>query len=269
LTRAGGCPSSLMTPAADPRRGGTDQCSLRCRNGAGLGHARSRRTGARRTGRPKSRGFATVLQPRAIRPQGAGSWGLRPVAGEPSMSRRLSVHDSAVMVPDAPPVVPVSVVRAFDPPATTYGAGHRGIDVSATTGQPVRAMAAGRVAYVGLVAGIPVVTIRHSDGLRSTYEPVVGALPIDTQVSAGEIVGVVAESGGHCGGTAGCLHVGLRDAQGYRDPTPWLSTVVLKNLPPPPAGGPAGRWRAAVPRTHAYTAGSLPTTRAREAPGPT
>jgi hypothetical protein len=151
------------------------------------------------------------------------------------------VRNCAAMVPDAPPIVPVSLVRAFDPPASTYGAGHRGIDVSARTGQAVRAMAAGRVAYVGSVAGIPVVTIEHVGGLRSTYEPVVGTLPVNTQVIAGQQVGVVADSGGHCGGDVGCIHVGLRDAHGYRDPTLLLSAVVLKTLPPPPVGAPAGR----------------------------
>jgi len=144
------------------------------------------------------------------------------------------------MVPDVPPVVPVLLVRPFDPPAHAYGAGHRGIDLSASTGQTVRAMAAGRIAFVGTVADIPVLTIEHAGGLRSTYQPVIASRPVGTQVTAGQEVGVVADFGGHCGGRLGCVHVGLRDGDSYRDPTPWLTTVALKTLPPRPAGAPAG-----------------------------
>jgi murein DD-endopeptidase MepM/ murein hydrolase activator NlpD len=170
------------------------------------------------------------------RADGLGSPDRRTTIDPTSLTR-----ERALMVPHVPPVVPVSLVRAFDPPPDTYGPGHRGIDLASTSGQPVRAMAAGRIAFAGIVADIPVVTVEHAGGLRSTYQPVHATLPVGTPVMAGQPVGLVAASGGHCGGSLGCVHVGLRDASTYRDPTPWLATVVLKNLPPPPSGAPAGR----------------------------
>ncbi len=63
------------------------------------------------------------------------------------------------------------VSQRFDKPASAYGPGHRGVDLAASAGDTVRAVAAGRVAFVGSVAGTPVVTIEHGDE-RSTYQPV-------------------------------------------------------------------------------------------------
>jgi murein DD-endopeptidase MepM/ murein hydrolase activator NlpD len=140
-----------------------------------------------------------------------------------------------------PPVSPPVVVRPFDPPRTAYGSGHRGIDLAAETGQEVRAMAGGRVAFAGLVAGIPVVSVTHAGGLRSTYEPVTATVAIGDQVTAGERIGEVAAAGGHCGGEVGCLHVGLRDAHHYRDPTPLLASALLKTLRHRRGDEPAGR----------------------------
>jgi hypothetical protein len=79
-------------------------------------------------------------------------------------------------------------------------------------------MAAGTVAFVGVIGGIPVVTIRYPGAgrLRSTYEPVVGSVRVGHPVRSGDIIGTVADSGGHCG--AVCVHVGLRTDSGYLDP---------------------------------------------------
>ena len=145
------------------------------------------------------------------------------------------------MIAQNPPVSPPAVVRPFDPPQTAYGSGHRGIDLRAATGQEVRAMAAGRVTFAGLVAGIPVVSLTHAGGSRSTYEPVNATVAVGDQVVAGQQIGLVAEAGGHCGGEAGCVHVGLRDSHGYRDPTPLLANALLKTLRHRRGDGPAGR----------------------------
>lgn len=87
-------------------------------------------------------------------------------------------------------------------------------------------MASGRVAFAGLVAGKPVVVVQHGAGLRTTYEPVTGALPPGVRVRAGMPIGVVASAGGHCGGT--CVHVGLRRGEDYLDPLLLLRVPVLK-----------------------------------------
>jgi murein DD-endopeptidase MepM/ murein hydrolase activator NlpD len=86
----------------------------------------------------------------------------------------------------------------------------------------VRSIGPGRVAYVGLIAGKPVVAIQHASGLRSTYEPVVAEVTVGTQVHGGDRIGVVADPRapgarlGHC--SARCLHLGLRSQGVYIDP---------------------------------------------------
>ena len=113
----------------------------------------------------------------------------------------------------------VGMSRGYDAPAKRWEAGHRGVDLKATTGTPVLAPANGRVYHVGIVAGRPVLTIEVGGGWRTTLEPVSSELRIGDTVRAGQAVGVTA-SGGHCAGT--CLHWGLRSGKGreeiYRDP---------------------------------------------------
>ncbi|GAC1326527.1 MAG: hypothetical protein NVSMB13_11660 [Mycobacteriales bacterium] len=56
---------------------------------------------------------------------------------------------------------PAAVVRGFDPPATRYGAGHRGVDLAAPVGQPVTAAGGGVVSIAGDVAGRGVLVVVH------------------------------------------------------------------------------------------------------------
>src|SRR5690349_16189786 len=75
-------------------------------------------------------------------------------------------------VPDPPvyvPPVPGPVTEAFDPPATRFGPGHRGLSYDPGVGAPVRAAADGVVVFAGPVAGSLHVTVRHPDGVRTTY----------------------------------------------------------------------------------------------------
>ena len=116
-----------------------------------------------------------------------------------------------------------AVVRPFDPPAEEWAAGHRGVDLAATTGAAVRAPARGSVAFAGAVAGKPVVVVAHDDGLRSTFEPAVAAVPRGSAVATGDVVARVAPTGGrpgsgeHCA-AAGCLHWGVLRGETYLDP---------------------------------------------------
>lgn len=137
--------------------------------------------------------------------------------------------------PPPPPVtsaVPVPpVVRPYEPPTERYGAGHRGVDLAAPGGSPVRSLTGGRVAFVGTVAGVPVVTVRLPDGRRVTYQPVRAAVAPGEPVDAGTVLGTVAAgmggAGGHCA-DAGCLHVGLLRGSTYLDPG-----VLLEGAPAP------------------------------------
>jgi murein DD-endopeptidase MepM/ murein hydrolase activator NlpD len=128
------------------------------------------------------------------------------------------------------PVDDPTVVSGFRPPDHDWEPGHRGVDLAARAGDPVRAMTAGTVGFVGTVAGTPVVTIVLADGRRLTHEPVRGSVAAGTRVREGEVIGSVAAAGGHCSASPGCLHVGLRTGDGYADPLSLLGRrpAVLK-----------------------------------------
>ena len=53
------------------------------------------------------------------------------------------------------------VVRAFDPPDTPFGVGHRGVDLAGSLGQSVLAALAGRITFAGPLAGRGVVVVDH------------------------------------------------------------------------------------------------------------
>lgn len=113
------------------------------------------------------------------------------------------------------PVAPHEVVRAFDPPATPYGAGHRGIDIAAPSGTPVLAPQDGVVRFAGQVAGRPVVSIEHAGGLISSFEPVAPTVAAGEPVLQGQQMGVLQP--GHAPG-ATRLHLGARLHGAYIDP---------------------------------------------------
>ena len=121
-------------------------------------------------------------------------------------------------------------MAAFRAPVGPYGAGHRGVDLEARVGQPVRAAGPGTVAFAGTVAGRGVVSLDHAGGLRTTYEPVVAAVDIGDQVAAGTRLGLLSAAPGHClPGT--CLHWGLRRGGVYLDPLTLLGMVRVRLLP--------------------------------------
>ena len=111
--------------------------------------------------------------------------------------------------------VPAPVSRDYAPPPVVWAPGHRGIDLVAPAGTPVRAPRAGVIAWTGSIAGREVVVITHGH-LRSTYEPVAATLEVGTAVSAGDVIGVAIEGTSHCSST--CVHWGLRRGREYLDP---------------------------------------------------
>jgi len=125
------------------------------------------------------------------------------------------------------------VERGFDPPPQRWLAGHRGVDLRASPGTAVRAAAAGRVGFAGLVAGRPVVTVVHG-GLRTTYEPVRAVVAAGRAVRAGEVIGVLEP--GHGCGSSDCLHWGLKRGAVYLDPFLLLERARVRLLPGALAG---------------------------------
>ncbi len=158
----------------------------------------------------------------------------------PPLHRRVDAHGGYDGSSDAPAYgmyawpVRGEVVRPYDPPETPYGSGHRGIDIVAGLGTPVRAAQDGTVGFAGAVAGSLFVSIDHPDGVRTTYSWL-----SEVAVRAGEPVrrgSVIGRSGpGHPGLDPPHLHFGARFAGEYIDPMLLLgggSLVGLVRLAP-------------------------------------
>ena len=128
------------------------------------------------------------------------------------------------------PLRPVpEVVEGFDPPSSTWGPGHRGVDLLGEPGQRVRAALAGTVSFVGLIAGRGVVTVDHGD-TRTTYEPVASTLQVGTPVDAGDELGRLGFAGSHCAPRA-CLHWGWLRGDTYLDPLGLVGAGPVRLLP--------------------------------------
>lgn len=149
----------------------------------------------------------------------------------------------------APPAVPAigrawpvgtrpAVLRGWEPPATPYARGHRGVDLAAPPGAPVRTVAAGRVSFAGRVAGRGVVSVELTatgePPLRTTYEPVRASVRKGDEVAPGQPIGTVEPTGSHC--TRTCVHWGLLTGRTYLDPLsllpPWLRRTGPSRLLP-------------------------------------
>ncbi|GAA2079209.1 hypothetical protein GCM10009821_19100 [Aeromicrobium halocynthiae] len=109
-----------------------------------------------------------------------------------------------------------AVARDLDLPASRYGAGHRGVDLSGAPGETVRAVAPGTVTFAGTVAGVGVVTVSHG-AERSTYQPVEDrVVAVGDAVDRGQGLGRLGPAGSHCATV--CLHLGRLLGEDYLDP---------------------------------------------------
>lgn len=128
--------------------------------------------------------------------------------------------------------VPIAPDRGFVE-SGTFGPGHRGLDYSVPAGTTVRVAGAGRVSFVGNVAGNLSVSVEHGGGWQTSYSflsaPIVA---IDESVKDGQ---PVALSGpGHQGGRP-ALHFALRKGERYVDPA--LFMAERAHLVTPPEAG--------------------------------
>ncbi|HEY3531062.1 MAG TPA: M23 family metallopeptidase [Nocardioides sp.] len=154
------------------------------------------------------------------------------------------------------------VVRAFDPPDSTWGPGHRGVDLAGSVGQVVHTALAGRVTYAGRVAGRGVVVVDHGS-TRTTYEPVSASVRVGDVLARGQPIGSLALAGSHCFPEA-CLHWGWLRGKTYLDPLLVVGGGPIVLLPlwrSTPAGG-------VTPVTQPYAA-LLSRLLARSSPPPT
>jgi murein DD-endopeptidase MepM/ murein hydrolase activator NlpD len=108
------------------------------------------------------------------------------------------------------------VVQAFEPPASAWGAGHRGVDLAGLVGEVVHAALAGRVTFASRLAGRGVVVVDHGS-TRTTYEPVSATVRVGDAVARGQPIGHLELAGSHCFPRA-CLHWGWRRGATYLDP---------------------------------------------------
>ncbi|MEV8440827.1 M23 family metallopeptidase [Actinosynnema sp. NPDC051121] len=158
---------------------------------------------------------------------------------------------------------PHRVVRAFEPPATEYAAGHRGVDLAAPPGTAVLAAGDAVVLHAGPVADRAVVSLLHAGGLRTTYEPIAPAVRRGQHVRRGTLIGTLHPGHESCPAEA-CLHWGaLRtappDHRTYLDPLRLLANGRSRLLPrrdrPDPTADPTARFTS---RPHTPTKPASP-----------
>ena len=120
------------------------------------------------------------------------------------------------------------IMQHFDLKNGPYKAGHRGIDLDAASGERVLAPVAAEVVFAGPVVDREVLTLKQADGKLISFEPVSAAVGVGQLVAPGQLIGHVSGLT-HCGG--GCLHVGLRIGDEYRNPLLYLVGGRARLLP--------------------------------------
>lgn len=142
---------------------------------------------------------------------------------------------SAAAAPDTRfdwPLRPRPVVgRPFDPPEQDWLPGHRGVDLAGAPGQSVYSAGPGIVVFAGTVGGKPVMAVLHEGGLRTTYEPVEGEVPVGRRVTRDTRIGELAAGHAGCAAPA-CLHWGLRRESTARASREYLDPLGLLRRTP-------------------------------------
>lgn len=97
-----------------------------------------------------------------------------------------------------------------------------GIDISTRTGEPVRAVARGRVEYAGDLPGYGnCIILNHGGGYYTLYAHTSSIFVAQSaQVEKGS---VIAEAGDAVSGTGGTMHFEIRKAKQALDPADWLA----------------------------------------------
>ena len=122
-----------------------------------------------------------------------------------------------------------AIVRPFQAPAGPYGSGHRGVDLVAAPGTPVRAANDGIVVFAGSVAGSLHVVVAHDGGIRTSSSFLARVdVRVGQRVPRGMVVGAAGGSG--VGHGAGVVHLGVRVGERYIDPMLLFRAVDLTEV---------------------------------------
>ncbi len=124
------------------------------------------------------------------------------------------------------PIAPVAgpVVERFVAPPCPRCAGHRGVTIASTPGQPVVAVLSGTVAFVGQVAGHVYVVQTIAPGVKVTYGWLESAQSLvqGESVTQGQEVGVAAQR----------TYLGVRIGGQYVEPLRYLGLGWARLLGP-------------------------------------
>jgi murein DD-endopeptidase MepM/ murein hydrolase activator NlpD len=97
-----------------------------------------------------------------------------------------------------------------------------GIDISTRTGEPVRAVARGRVEYAGDLPGYGnCIILNHGGGYYTLYAH--ASAVFVSQAAQVEKGRVIAEAGSAASGAGGTIHFEIRKAKKALDPGDWLA----------------------------------------------
>lgn len=124
------------------------------------------------------------------------------------------------------------VERAFEAPAQKWLPGHRGVDLAAPPGTPLRSPATGVVSFSGVVVDREVLTIDHGDGRKSSVEPVTATVRRGERVERGQVVARVAAPGHGPRGES--VHWGVREHGEYVNPLQFVVDLRPSVLLPVP-----------------------------------
>lgn len=131
---------------------------------------------------------------------------------------------------------PGDVVNGFDPPASQYESGHRGVDIAHALGSEIYSPVSGEVKVAKKVFTRNVITIQTPRYLVS-FEPVCTELAVGSQVTVGESIGWLCEGSqnyrAHCDN---CYHLSVREGGQYLDPLVVLSQQPRSRLLPSGSG---------------------------------
>ncbi|MCL5743194.1 MAG: M23 family metallopeptidase [Acidobacteria bacterium] len=121
--------------------------------------------------------------------------------------------------------------RRTDPFSGDEGVFHRGVDIVAPAGTPVRAAADGVVVHAGFLGGYGrLVVIDHGNGLQTYYAHLSRSVVIPGQeIRRGEVLGAVGATGR---ATAPHLHYEVRQHGNPVNPTTYLKTAVAQTATP-------------------------------------